>query len=180
VRLIWVRHGETEGKQQARMVAEWLSQEPVSAIYSSDLCRAKETASAIAAHHPSIPVRVTPLLRECAFGEWEGRTYDEIAANGEMHLRRWYEDPWHVSPPGGECLQDMERRMSHWLEALAIRYRRGDTLVVVAHAGPIRLFHSKWVKRNPRALWEFSLPHGGVWVVSRRGDGWEEEPWNPS
>ncbi|MDN4593812.1 histidine phosphatase family protein [Polycladomyces subterraneus] len=198
MRLIWVRHGETEGnrqrryvghwddplnergRQQARKVAERLSREPVSAIYTSDLCRAEETASVIAAHHPSVPVQVTPLLRECAFGEWEGRTYDEIAANGEMHLQRWYDDPWCVSPPGGECLQEMEQRISLWLEALAVRHGSGDTVVAVAHTGPIRLFHAKWVKRNPRELWDFSLPHGEVWAVRRRGDGWEVEPWNPS
>jgi alpha-ribazole phosphatase len=198
VRLIWVRHGETEGnrqgryvghwddplnergRQQARMVAERLSRERVSAIYTSDLCRAKETASIIAAHHPSVPLTITPLLRECGFGEWEGRTYDEIAANEEMHLRCWYDDPWCVSPPGGECLQEMEQRISRWLEAVAVYYGSGDTLVAVAHAGPIRLFHAKWVKRNLRALWDFSLPHGGVWAVRRSRDGWEEEPWNPS
>lgn len=137
------------------MVAERLSRERVSAIYTSDLCRAKETASIIAAHHPLVRLTITPLLRECGFGEWEGRTYDEIAANEEIHLRRWYDDPWCVSPPGGECLQEMEQRISRWLEAVAVCYGSGDTLVAVAHAGPIRLFHAKWVKRNPRALWDF-------------------------
>ncbi|MBN2908922.1 histidine phosphatase family protein [Polycladomyces sp. WAk] len=197
MRLIWVRHGETEGNRQGRYVGHWddplnkqgrqqarmterLSRERVSAIYTSDLCRSKETASMIAAHHPSVPLAITPLLRECAFGEWEGRTYDEIAAHGEAYLRRWYDDPWHVSPPGGECLQQMEQRISRWLETLAVRHGRGDTVVAVAHAGPIRLFYAKWVKRNPRALWDFSLRHGGVWVVRRREDGWEEESWNPS
>jgi broad specificity phosphatase PhoE len=198
VRLIWVRHGETEGnrqrryvghwdeplnergKQQARTLAERLSRESLSAIYTSDLRRAKETASAIAANHPSVLFMATPMLRECAFGEWEGRTYNEITVHGEEYVRRWYDDPWSVSPPGGECLRDMEQRMGRWLEALDMRHGRGDTVVAVAHAGPIRLFRARWVKRNPRTLWNFSLSHGGIWVVRRRGNGWEEEQWSPS
>src|SRR5262245_48743134 len=94
-RIIAVRHGETAwnvdsriqgqldiqlndtGRWQARRVGMALSGEPLTAIYSSDLGRAHETAAAIG-EVSGIPVVAHPGLRERRFGMFEGKTFDEI------------------------------------------------------------------------------------------------------
>jgi 2,3-bisphosphoglycerate-dependent phosphoglycerate mutase len=96
-RIIAVRHGETAwnvdariqgqldiglndtGRWQARRVGQALADEPVSAVYSSDLMRAHATAQPIA---EAVGQAVVPEtgLRERRFGMFEGKTFDEIHA----------------------------------------------------------------------------------------------------
>src|SRR3990170_2078575 len=90
-----VRHGETElnkeyrfigttdatlsdeGEEQAREVRKQMSNIPLSAIYSSNLLRAAQTAEIIAVSR-NIEIQVKHDLREIDFGRWEGLTYYEI------------------------------------------------------------------------------------------------------
>ena len=97
-RWLLVRHGETErsqagryaghsdvtlsdgGRQAARLLGRRLAHEEIDACYTSDLRRAAETLDLLLAPRASQPaIRVCPELREMHFGEWEGRTYPEIA-----------------------------------------------------------------------------------------------------
>ena len=56
------------GKRQARWMARRLMDLPISAIYHSPLRRAAETATVISQHLPGVPLRLSPLLRECIPG----------------------------------------------------------------------------------------------------------------
>ncbi len=94
--IILARHGETDwnsgrrvqghtdiplnaaGVDQARALAEQLAGEPLTAVFSSDLSRALDTARAVADVH-GLEVTVDPRLREKNFGTWEGLTDVEIA-----------------------------------------------------------------------------------------------------
>ena len=90
-----VRHGETidnarqimqgqtqgelneKGREQARQVAERLSEEPIDVVIASDLRRAVQTAEIIAAPH-GLPVRTTELLRERDWGSFTGRFIPDL------------------------------------------------------------------------------------------------------
>ena len=105
-RIIAVRHGETAwnvdtriqghldialndtGRWQARQVARALADEPLAAVYTSDLQRAHATAQAIA-QASGAPLVAEPGLRERSFGELEGRTFAEIEAELPEQARRW-------------------------------------------------------------------------------------------
>src|SRR5438045_6469752 len=96
-RLLLVRHGETLanrayryigtrddalstlGQTQATQLADVLSVLPVTAVYSSPLQRAYNTALPIAARH-ALEVQRVDDLRECNFGAWEGLTRAEVLA----------------------------------------------------------------------------------------------------
>jgi probable phosphoglycerate mutase len=69
------------GRAQAEALAAWLRGQGVrfAAVYSSDLSRAVDTASALAAACGGGPVRVRAELREVGRGQVEGRTYAEAA-----------------------------------------------------------------------------------------------------
>jgi len=90
-KIILVRHGQTlwnnigkyqghtdvplskTGIEQASKVAKRLKNDKITAIYSSDLKRAKQTAEIIALEH-NLPVITNTRFREINFGVWEGKT----------------------------------------------------------------------------------------------------------
>jgi probable phosphoglycerate mutase len=98
-RIIAIRHGETAwnvdtriqgqldiglnetGRRQAHRVARALTGEPISAIYSSDLLRARDTARSIA-DATGQPLELHEGLRERGFGVFQGKTYAEIETTG--------------------------------------------------------------------------------------------------
>lgn len=150
-RIIAIRHGETAwnvdtrlqghldielnatGRQQARRVAQALAHESISAIYSSDLLRAWDTARAIA-EATGQPLHAHAGLRERGFGVLQGKTYAEIeAAWPEQSLRWRNRDPlW--APDGGESLVAVRARISQTASELAARHL-GEQIVLVAHGG---------------------------------------------
>jgi probable phosphoglycerate mutase len=150
-RLIAIRHGETawnvdtriqgqrdiglneRGQWQARQAARALAEEPIAAIYSSDLSRAFDTARAIGA---AVGLDPTPFigLRERAFGIFEGRTWAEIETHWPEDTRRWREREPGWAPAQGETLEQVRDRVAAATEELAQRHR-GDQIVLVAHGG---------------------------------------------
>jgi broad specificity phosphatase PhoE len=93
--------------------------------------RAKQTAAYLEAIAP----QHDPRLLEQAYGDWEGRTWNELLksdANAQAYL-----DAYHLMrPPGGESLGDVRSRcvraLKHW------RASTNQDLILVCHAGPIR------------------------------------------
>lgn len=149
--LLLVRHGETDwnrdgrvqghsdvplnetGQAQAEALAEELRDEPVGAIYSSDLCRALDTAEAVAVR-VGRAVEALPGLREKHFGTWEGLTREEILARfPDAVAGRWGD---------GETREQMDVRVLATLEAIAARHD-DETVVVVTHGGPLRTVQRK-------------------------------------
>lgn len=101
-------------------------------VVSSDLSRAIETADAIQRDRPRLPHERG--LREIHFGAWEARTFDEVQEEDPRLIRRYWEQPGDVCPPGGEswnALSDRVNRVVDWLTGEA-----GD-VIAVAHFGTI-------------------------------------------
>lgn len=97
-------------------------------VVSSPLQRCRVLAEAL---HPS--PRFEPGLLEIHFGEWEGRSWDEI---GVAALDAWAADLLHHAPPGGESAAAFQVRVVACLDALAAE--GGPACVVVTHAGVMR------------------------------------------
>lgn len=118
-----------EGLAQARAMAQALP--PVSAVFSSPLERAVQTAQAIA------PPRILADLAELSAGEWDGLSFSQIRRDYPQHYARRGVDPT-LPPPGGET---SAQGLSRFLTAMALA---GETapgdFAVVAHGGVIRLF----------------------------------------
>ena len=143
-RIILARHGETDwnlerrwqghsdrplndtGRQQAEALADDLADEPIAAVYASDLVRARETAR-IVAERLGLDVVTVPELRERRFGSWEGLQ--------DVEVERLF--PGVHGPPDGEPRDEMTRRVLDSLERIAAS-NKGRTVLVVSHGGPIR------------------------------------------
>jgi len=123
------------GRKQAEATARALASEKFSAIYSSDLPRAIETASPLA-RLVAVPLETTDALRERSVGVMEGLTFEEAA---EQHpeqyqalLRRDFE---HVLV-GGESYRQTLDRASRQLDE-AIEQHKGGRIALFAHTGTI-------------------------------------------
>src|SRR5215211_6739329 len=73
-----------DGRQQASSVADRLAREPIAAIYTSPLQRARETADPIARTHAIEPI-VSAAFGELQFGAWTGRTVTELQQDSTWH-----------------------------------------------------------------------------------------------
>lgn len=157
VRLFVLRHGQTAwnaeqriqghldmplndtGHWQARCLAQALHGETLSAIYSSDLQRARLTAMSIG-RAAGVTVQLEEGLRERHFGELEGLTHDEIHNRWPEQARRWKQRDPAFGPVGGETLTEFYQRSVGHLTRLAQRHL-GQTIVVVAHGGVLDCFY---------------------------------------
>ncbi len=148
-----------KGRLQARQVAERLASEPIGAVYSSDLYRARRMA-AVAAQRLGCRVRTDRRLRERCFGIAEGlpSTSISVAVTG-IHEGRVVDE--HARAPGGESLYDVRQRCSAFLHQLLAQHRDGDA-VVVAHGGSIRMLRSIAADNDLRGLlWE-TVPNASI------------------
>lgn len=156
-RIVAVRHGETAwnqdariqghldiglnptGQRQARLVAQALRQEPVAAVYASDLSRALDTARAIATEQ-GLPVQPHAGLRERCFGEFEGKTWTELEAGWPDAALAWRQRVPTFAPAGGENLLQLRARVVAALSHAAAQHM-GEQIVVVAHGGVLDMLY---------------------------------------
>lgn len=147
--MILVRHGETAwnrerrmqghtdtplsglGRAQAAALGQRMKDAVLSAIYSSDLSRAYDTAAAVAAN-TGHEIRTDRQLRERTFGIFEGLTYYEMAErHPEVHAKFLSRDPDYAIPGGESARQFFERSLA-CLDSIARRHS-GETVMVVTH-----------------------------------------------
>lgn len=174
-RIVLIRHGETDwnvegryqgqadpplnarGREQAHKLARELAKTGIDVIYSSPLRRAWETAE-IVARVLGVPLHPEPRLMEIHQGEWQGRLRSEIAARYPELFRRWLTEPWEVTPPGGEHLRDVQRRVYAAVDEILARHR-GQTIALVTHRIPIALLKVRYQGLNRDAVRTLALPN---------------------
>jgi broad specificity phosphatase PhoE len=192
LRLYIVRHGQTiwneegrmqghtdvpldaEGHRQAECIAARLAAlpQPLQAVWSSDLQRARVTAEAIARRF-NLPVQATPLLRETMLGDWEGLTRAEIVARGDKALLEAYDrDSFHNRPPNSEPLSHVWQRMLQVLQSIRAAFPSGGQVAVVGHGSSLRVLFCNALKAPME-----SMPR--IWVDNASLSLIEEEPREP-
>lgn len=125
------------GRSQAGLVAECLKHQHVSAIYSSDLIRARETAEIIAARL-GLSVNTVPDLREVDYGEWEGLPESEVRKRYPDIFREWRLNPSGVRIPGGETFAELRDRAFPAFCRIA-QAHPDENIAVVAHKSTNRV-----------------------------------------
>ncbi len=119
------------GREQARLAAEALAGLRLSALYSSPMARALETARIVGRPHGLEPLAIDELT-EADVGRWEGLTWDEILAADRERYERFHAQPGTVPYPDGESFLDVARRVTPAIASLAASHP-GERIVVVGH-----------------------------------------------
>jgi probable phosphoglycerate mutase len=160
--------GRAQATAAAQRVAAIARRTPISAIYSSPLRRARETAAA-AAGELGLEIAIVDDLRETAFGEWEGRTFAEVQKQWPDELAAWLADP-SVAPPSGESFDTTMARVLAARDALVASHP-GQTVLVVSHVTPIKVLLRTALEAPPSALYRLHLDLASVSVVDWYDDG---------
>jgi alpha-ribazole phosphatase len=155
MRLILIRHGETEwnatlryqghsdiplnerGREQARITGGRLARYEATALYTSDILRAVETATLIG-ESVKLPPQTLPDLREIDVGQWEGLTPEELYRRYPDHMREFERDPARTVRLGGESYAQLQARALNALNAIHAAHRSDETVLAVSHGGTIR------------------------------------------
>jgi broad specificity phosphatase PhoE len=128
-----VRLGEL-GRAQSQRLAGRLGREQVSALYTSPLERARETAEPIGARLGVAP-EVVEGLTDVEYGEWSDQTFE--ALGGDPRWERWNWAKATCRPPGGESLLDVQWRAVASIERV-VEAHPDKGAVLVSHCDVIK------------------------------------------
>jgi len=188
-----IRHGETawnaelriqgqidvrlnaNGHRQAQAMAEAIAHEPIAAIYSSSLSRARQTAEAVA-QRLHLPVMLRPELRERDYGIFQTQTATELAQrHPEAYVKHEARDP-DYDYEGGESLRVFAARVEAGLKALALAHL-GEQILIVTHGGVLDIVYRLANGRPMSAPRDFPIPNAGLNWCDWVDGAWRIELW---
>ena len=195
MKLILVRHGETHwnkdgliqgadsdielndtGLEQARRLAVFLRNEPITTVLSSPLRRAIATAEVIAGEH-QLPVKTDEGLKELKVGDLEGVSISNLSTTFSRFLLKWWQDGEAMKLPNGESLVDLQQRVWKAIDGLMERQKTGSdldtdgTAVVVSHYFVTLAIILKALDLPLEYFIKFKLDLGGVSILEFRDYG---------
>lgn len=192
MKIVFIRHLPTPGNEKRqyigrtdedlseRAVEEFmLCQEkssagvypPVQNIISSPLKRCIRTAELI---YPGQEISVEPMLRECDFGEYEQKTYEDL--KDEPEYIRWMESGGMTAFPGGEdqisfrrrCVDGVKKWISRFLDEGA------DSAAFIVHGGTIMAVFSE-LAEDAHEFYHWQVENGGGYVAEVTAEDWEND-----
>ena len=198
--LLLIRHGQTSwnveqrlpgqipgvelnetGRQQAARLADALTVIPISAIISSPLERAYETARIIAQQY-KLDIQFEPDLMDIELGHWTGQSYNELSKN-DPTWKAFVKDPT-VGPDDVETFPHVQERAVAAVE----RWRKLDSIgaypAFVAHADVIKLLIAHYTGLEARRAGSFMIDNASVSIVELDPEhsprvlaiGWNPQP----
>lgn len=188
MKLIWIRHGETDwnkesrlqglsdvalnerGEKQSRLLAASFPDRP-DRIFVSPLSRARAFAAPLAERF-GLSMQVVPELREIAFGRWEGLRYADMDTDMRDLFVRWREAPQHHCPPEGEPLALMSDRVAEAIRKITAAMGEEESAAVVTHGGVIRVALSQLFGFSAEVSVRLSVDTGSVSVTQKLSGGW--------
>ncbi len=207
-RIVLIRHGEAEcnlnhvvgglkgcsgltdlGRRQVAMLADRLYESGelrgATALYSSVLPRATETAERLRPVVGPGPTALGPVVQRCDLcelhpGQCDGMTWDEVVE--AFGVPDWDLDPTTVIAPGGESWSEFIVRASDAVREVVGRHP-GELVVAAVHAGvieacmitflgvPAEIYRRGWVRIAHGSMTEFEwVPAEDRWVLLRFND----------
>ena len=160
------------GHRQAELTARTLKSESLTAIYSSDLARAIETARPLS-KLTGLQVHSTNAFRERSVGVMEGLTFEAAAQqHPEQYAALLRRDFDHVLT-GGESYRQLLDRAREKLDEI-IEQNRGGKIAVFSHTGTICILalHLMGALDSPelKPVW-ISSANCGITRFELRDDG---------
>jgi probable phosphoglycerate mutase len=133
------------------------------AVWSSDLRRAAETAEIIFAGRTAV-IRTCRKLREIQLGQWDGVPRSRV--------RECYPDLWRARgndladfrPPGGESFRDLQERVVP--QVIKIAEETPEGAFIVTHAGVIRVLVCHFLQMPLSNLFRIHLDYASLSIVS--------------
>lgn len=182
IKVVLIRHSKTQGNLEGRYIGttdEHLCNEGISiikdkiypevqALYCSPMIRCKETAKLI---YSNLEYTIKMDLRECAFGDFENKNYEELKNND--YYQKWIDSNGTLPFPNGEdSFKFRKRSLDAFDEIIDESIKnKAKSIAIIVHGGTIMSILDK-----------YSYPHEDFysWQV-KNGCGYsfeiDEEQW---
>lgn len=138
-------------------------------IVSSPLLRCADFAHELG-RKMGIPISLDDRLAELGYGEWEGKTPVELTVHDPDLLLRYRRDPLNNRPPGAEELEGFAVRVSAAWRHIC-EQQRGRHVLVVAHAGVIRMIMAQVLAMPPSHLFRIQVGNAAISRFTIDGEG---------
>ena len=177
--IIFLRHGQAEnntkkilagrspgvdltqvGIQQAEQSGKMLESLNISAIYSSPIDRALQTAEIVGNHCNLEPVTDDRLI-ELDMGKFTKMPYDEIFAKHGNVFLKFYEGSEEVSENGVETFAKVQKRVFEMVD-FVINKHKNENIVLVTHMDPIKAMIGKTLSLKPEILFELIIANASL------------------
>lgn len=181
-----VRHGETyenskklyygkidamlneNGKDEMSKARKYLSEIKFDKVYVSERKRTKESAKIIV--NNNVNFIVDERINELNFGEFEGKSYEELLEQYPDECKEWRKDWKNFTPSNGESYKMMYNRVREFI--YDIEKEKGDNILIVTHGGVIKTFYSFIMDENLDTFWKFSCSNGCVAHIKYEYGNW--------
>lgn len=126
-------------------------------ILTSPLLRCREFAHELA-EQMNLPVTIAEGFKEICFGDWEGKTREQVEQEYGDHQANFWRDAENFPPPNAETVQAFHQRIGdawlHWSKQMA-----GKKVLLVCHGGVIRMVLGHVLGLTPsNAMAGFQIP----------------------
>ena len=185
--IIFLRHGQAEnntkrilagrtegvpltkiGIEQAEQIGKYLKPIDISAIYSSPIERADNTAK-IVAESNSIDYKLDERLTELDMGKFTRMPYDEIfAKHGNVFLKFYSNDPI-ISKYNVETFPHVQKRVMDMLD-YTIKKHDQENVLLVTHMDPIKSVIAKVIDLKPLSLFELIIANSSLTIIKHHDE----------
>ena len=185
--IIFLRHGQAEnntkrilagrtegvpltkiGIEQAEQIGKYLKPIDISAIYSSPIERANNTAK-IVAESNSIDYKLDERLTELDMGKFTRMPYDEIfAKHGNVFLKFYSDDPI-ISEHNVETFPHVQKRVMDMLD-YTIKKHDQENVLLVTHMDPIKSVIAKVMYLKPLSLFELIIANCSLTIIKHHDE----------
>ncbi|MDB5899188.1 MAG: hypothetical protein JWP41_2790 [Ramlibacter sp.] len=148
-----------EGRQQAKDLVQRLQGAPIDAIYCSPQPRTQQTAQPLATAR-QLPCAIEAAFDEIDFGDWMGRTFEEMRSLGAA-WEQWVHHRSSAHPPGGEPFAGVSRRALAGLHRLRAAHP-GQQVMVVSHGDVIKAVVATCLRASLDSLDSFEVAPASV------------------
>ena len=184
LKLILVRHGETQGNKLKRYIGKrtdeplcpeagnmlaQLAYPEVQAVYASPMIRCTQTAGIL---FPGKKLNIIDELAECDFGEFENKNYKELS--GDPRYQAWIDSNGILAFPGGESKDECAtRNLEGFQRAVSACIREEITeAALVVHGGTIMNIMEEYADIQ-KPFYEWHVRNGGGYEVELDENLWK-------
>jgi len=152
-----------EGKKQAEQAGKMLQSLNVSAIYSSPIDRAVQTAEIIK-KHCNIEFKTDDRLIELNMGQFTMMPYQEIFKKYGNVFLKFYSGSEEVSENGVETFTEVKKRINEMVN-FVINNHKNENVVLVTHMDPIKAMIGQVLKLKPEVLFELIIANASLSII---------------
>ena len=153
------------GIQQAEKIAKFLKPLEISAIYSSPIERAINTAK-IAAKSLNLKVKTDPRLIEIEMGMFSGMFYEDMFTKYGNVFLKFYQDNPIIEENGVETFSDVKKRVLDIVNYCS-KEHKGQNVLLVTHMDPIKAMLSTILHLKPESLYELIIRNASLTILKK-------------